>query len=630
MRTETGVILAAGVGSRLDRHDSPKPLVKVGGKPLIIWNIEQLQEAGVKTIYIILGHRGEEIRKELINHPSITAKIKFLYQEKEDASKKGMLDSVLSIDNLIAGPFFLTMADLVIEHNPYHYFRSEEKKKAGSITLLVSLDKNQYETSGALSRVKVSNGEIVDIGLDLKDYNGNEVGIYSLDSECIQELRAVTGQATVEGKAITFTQALTILIKKGKVLTAELEEGEWYDVNTPSTHVRAELFARSVAGLVAVKVKKDLSELKEFNAFYRSKKLATSIIVETNSIKQISNHKIIPDSGANSTHYLLTDEVVDALYGNSVLQGFLDAGYDMRKLVVPAGEKSKSIREYTRLADEIFGQGMDKNSVVVSLGGGVVNNIAGFLVSTLYRGIGLVHIPTTTMAQVDAAIDFKQAINSTSGKNLLGSYYSASKILIDPSVVLTLDDRNIVNGFSESIKHALTQDEEFFNYLMEKSGHFRDVEFIEYVTKKTIDLKVPLLNGDVKDDYNEMLPQYGHSVGHAVEHLSSYDLLHGEAISVGMCVTAEIAHLMGICGEEIVDKHYEILGKYNLPTIVPKSMMASDVSNMIRFDKHHVEGVPHMALPVKIGKMFNTRGVYGIPVSHDFLRRAVEKNQKKA
>ncbi len=625
MLTKTAVILAAGKGARLDRPDSPKPLVKVGNKPLILWNIEQLQEAGIETIYVVLGFRGEEIKKELTNNSSIKAKIKYIQQE--DSSKSGMLSSVLSALDVVEAPFLLIMSDLVFENNPYHFIEIDEQADDESMLVLVSADEKYFGRSGAQSRIYVSNNYIKSIGQDLDEYNGFEVGIYYFNKKFANLIQSLFQK---DSGIENFEDLRKKLAKENKLRAVLMAEGEWFDVNTPATHVRAEIFARNRYKISSVfPLQTNMEDVDFFSDFKRPKMMKTNIVIKRGLLDSLHKIRLIPKEFSNSPHFILTDSIVDKLHGERVLHGFLKAGYNVRKLVIPAGESSKNTTDYVQLADEIFSYGMDKHSIIISLGGGVINNMAGFLASTLYRGIGLMHIPTTTMAQFDAAVDFKQAVNSPKGKNLLGSYYPALIIAIDPNVLLTLEDRHIFNGLCESIKHALTQDATFLDYLIKNHARAKDVEFLEEVAKMTLSLKIPLLNGDVNDDRNEMLPQYGHSVGHAVEHLSSYDLLHGEALSIGMCVTAEIAKLLGICDKETVDLHYKVLEKYNLPTIVPDYMTEDDICNAIRYDKHHLEGAPHMALLEGIGRVWSDNGIHSIPVDYAVLKRAVNINKSK-
>ncbi|MCK4554390.1 SDR family NAD(P)-dependent oxidoreductase, partial [Candidatus Parcubacteria bacterium] len=626
MKTKKAVILAAGKGQRLDKFNTLKPLVKVGGKPMILWCIKQLQGAGIENIHIVIGERGDEIKKELTGNPDVKAKIEYI--EQKDSSRQGMLKSVMILSDFIAEPFFLAMSDLIIEKNPYEFFGEiDNLDNADSVYELVDMRRDRFERSAACSKIYTEGESIRFVGRDLSDYNGVEVGIYYFSPESFNLFKQIVEENL---NISSFYEALQKLASRDLLKKVELKEGEWFDVNTPSTHIRAEIFARKQQEIKIVPTSRNtMRELSAFSNFYRNKVMQTDIIIETGILSRLDNVRIIPERFADSAHFILTDTVVDKLYGDKVLNGFLKAGYNVKKLVVEEGEKTKNINEYARLADEIFAHGMDKRSIIISLGGGVINNIAGFLASTLYRGIGLIHIPTTMMAQVDAAIDFKQAVNSPSGKNLLGSYYPAMCIVIDPQVLLTLDDRHINNGISESIKHALTQDVDFLQYLENNSDRIKDVDFLEFVIRKTIELKVPLLRGDVSEDYNEMLPQYGHSAGHAVEHLSSYDLLHGEALAIGMCITAEIARLLDVCGDDIVEAHYSICEKYNLPTKLPDYITEEDVCNVIKYDKHYLKGTPNMALVQRIGEVWNDNNTYSAPIDYEILKQAININKEK-
>jgi 3-dehydroquinate synthase len=369
--------------------------------------------------------------------------------------------------------------------------------------------------------------------------------------------------------------------------------------------------------------------ISRFSSFDRARDMVSDIYVERGLVKKIGEYDIIPEKKSDSPHFLLTDSRVNSFYGDVVLNSFQNAGYNIKKIVVPEGEQSKSIDTYNEVADIMFSNRIDKNTILFSLGGGVVNNLAGVLASTLYRGIELMHISTSSMSQVDAALDFKQAINSRMGKNLIGSYYPASKILIDPEVLVTLTSRHLYDGIAESIKHALTQSRDFFEYLKANANDIKNVDVLEEIVRKTISLKVPLLRGDVRDDFNEMLPQYGHSVAHAVEHLSAYELYHGEAVAVGICISAEISRLLGLCDEETVSAHYELCKLYKLPVTVPENIGTEDIVAKIRYDKHYLKGLPHMALPVDVGEMWHHHNIYSVPVEYDILSEAIKINKSK-
>jgi diketogulonate reductase-like aldo/keto reductase len=198
------------------------------------------------------------------------------------------------------------------------------------------------------------------------------------------------------------------------------------------------------------------------NRFHRAgKPLDSNIIIESGAISKLETRgrEFVPEHCHEAKNYLIVDEIVDKVYGDKVLEGFRDAGLDVYKIVTPAdavdesgnpsAERHKTLAVFSSCVNQILDAGISKNTCIISLGGGVVNNLCGFLASSLYRGITLVHITTSMMGMTDAAIDFKQAVNHQLGKNLLGSYYPATNIVIDPEVLQTLEKRHILNGIAE-------------------------------------------------------------------------------------------------------------------------------------------------------------------------------------
>lgn len=329
-----------------------------------------------------------------------------------------------------------------------------------------------------------------------------------------------------------------------------------------------------------------------------------------------------------SRHFVITDKTVGALYKDQLDHFMRSHGLDIDILTIPVGEKSKSIDVYKKISSQILGKGMDRNSYIIGFGGGVVNNIAGFLASTLYRGIGLIQIPTSLLAQVDAAIDFKQAINGPLGKNHFGSFYPADIIVIDPDILQTLPDRHLRNGLAESIKHALTQDCALYTYLRSYTWPIRDPAFLDKVITQTINLKIMLLNNPPNQECSETLLQYGHAIGHALEQSSHYAILHGEAITIGMCVTTEIARLLDICDDETVRNHYEIMAHFGLPTTIPQHIRTSKLLSILRHDKYFAQGCMKTSLVSKVGSIAhsNNNGCT-FSIENGVIRSAIARNR---
>lgn len=360
-------------------------------------------------------------------------------------------------------------------------------------------------------------------------------------------------------------------------------------------------------------------------------KLHSDIILSMDILSNLESSDIFSGIRKESRHLLVTDENIEKLYLTPILTSLDNAGFTVLPLVVPASEKSKDLKTFAELAKKALDYSFDKHSIVFSLGGGVVNNLAGFLASTLYRGIGLIHFPTSLLAQVDAAIDFKQAINYEHGKNLIGSYYPASKIIIDPTVLKTLDIRFIRDGLAESIKHAICQDIAFYSFLHSNSNDLNNPEILYKIVNRSIELKLELMNDNLENDYDETIKQYGHSVGHAIEHLSDGEIYHGEAISIGMCVSAEIAVIKGLSDTKTLDLHYDVFEATKLPTTVPLKYSSDDMWGKMKYDKHTLNGKIYTGLVRAIGMMAETStGKYGHYIEEDILKQAIENNQQRS
>lgn len=387
----------------------------------------------------------------------------------------------------------------------------------------------------------------------------------------------------------------------------------------------------------------EVAEFRRFKPEMRSQVLVGRDILARLEEKAL---EIVPALCHQSQNYLVTDSIVDGLFGEDVLRKLRGAGLLVEKLVMPAdamdeaGESSaeshKTLAVFAGLVDQILARGLDKKSCVISLGGGVVNNLCGFIAGTLYRGITLVHIPTTMMAQCDAAIDFKQAVNHPRGKNLIGCYHPAQVIACDPTVLTRQSRRHLLNGLSECIKHAITQSAELLTAIVEGAveGKLESVDYLEHVIRETVLHKVPTLTNYESSDFNEMCPQYGHAIGHSIEHLSWTQkgvtaLLHGEAIAMGMCISAEVALLMGVCSESVVAEHYEAFESVGLPCFLPREMDVEGVVQQMVYDKHFVSKRPTMGLAVRMGEMYCVDGSYGHAIDADVLETAMRVNVAK-
>jgi 3-dehydroquinate synthase len=330
-----------------------------------------------------------------------------------------------------------------------------------------------------------------------------------------------------------------------------------------------------------------------------------------------------------SNHILISDRRVFRLHGLQLLSRLQSFGLGVAVFLVHSGENSKSFDSYRNLVDRILKADIDQSSCVITLGGGIVNNLGGFVAATLYRGLTLIHLPTSLLAQVDAAIDRKQAVNHPLGKNLIGSFYSPTAVFIDPSLLQTLAVKLLRNGMAEVIKHALTQSPSFYKFLMDNAHQLRDPAFLRSVIKKTIRLKLTLMKSDRNHHDGEFIMQYGHCVGHALERASNYVLSHGEAIAIGMSVSAEVSLAKGIGDLELIEGHNLILKKYKLPTIVPNTVPIDKVLQLVKHDKGILRQTPRLCMLRSIGQVHQTQAGCVSYVSWQILRRSLEQNMSR-
>lgn len=253
---------------------------------------------------------------------------------------------------------------------------------------------------------------------------------------------------------------------------------------------------------------------------------------------------------------LLTDSNVQPLYGDAVCRSLTKAGYQVREYVIPAGEDSKNTEQYLKVVSTLAKEGFSRSDAIVALGGGVVGDLAGFCASSYLRGIPFVQIPTTLLACVDSSVGGKTAVNLPEGKNLLGAFYQPRLVLIDPLVLKTLAPAVYADGMAEVIKYGMIRDTELFEAL-EKHA-WTDTQIIT----RCVTIKSQVVAEDEFDNGCRLLLNYGHTVGHAIEQCSHFEISHGSAVAIGMSVMARAE-----AGGEVLSRRLDaVLESYGLPT----------------------------------------------------------------
>src|SRR5215210_6782406 len=275
---------------------------------------------------------------------------------------------------------------------------------------------------------------------------------------------------------------------------------------------------------------------------------------------------VVSDIGMRGACAIITDSNVGPLYAERA-SAALDA---FRRVVitVPAGEKSKSLRQAEAVCDEMISSGLDRSSFIVALGGGVVGDLAGFIAAIYYRGIPYMQIPTTIIAQVDSSVGGKTGVNARGGKNLLGAFHQPRAVIADPATLDTLPSREFNEGFAEVIKHAIIRDAGMFEEL---ASFRRDAVDLASLIVRNVQINAAIVSADEHETTGERaFLNFGHTVGHAIENAAGYgQFLHGEAISLGLVAASDLStRHAGLSREE----HAQIVARleqFGLPTRLP-------------------------------------------------------------
>ena len=244
---------------------------------------------------------------------------------------------------------------------------------------------------------------------------------------------------------------------------------------------------------------------------------------------------------------------------------------------------------------------LDRKSTVIALGGGVIGDMAGFAASTYMRGIDWIGIPTTLLSMVDASLGGKTGFDLPQGKNLIGSFHPPRLVLADPSLLFTLPERELISGMAEVVKHGIISDPELFELCKHDMGWIKGN--LEEIVKRAMAVKIKVIEEDPYEKGIRAALNLGHTVGHAVELVSKFQLRHGEAISIGMVAEAKYAARIGVAGVGLDEAIAETLSALGLPVQIPDEMPHDEIIRAMRMDKKKNAKEIRFALPVEIGKV---------------------------
>lgn len=304
---------------------------------------------------------------------------------------------------------------------------------------------------------------------------------------------------------------------------------------------------------------------------------------------------------------IITNPVLQVLYGDALMRDLLAKGFKVSFLQVPEGEAAKSLETAGRLYKELTGVYVERNTPVLALGGGVIGDLAGFVAATYLRGLPLIHMPTTLLAQVDSSIGGKVAVDHEQLKNMIGAFYQPRLVVTDVFTLKTLPAREFTNGLAEVIKYAVIQDKELFTYLEENLHKIKmlDYNILEEIVFQTSTIKAGIVEKDERDTGLRAILNYGHTLGHAIESVSDFGIKHGEAVAIGMMAAATISNKMGIFDKGELVRLRCLIKDAGLPTEI-RNLEAYRIMQAMKHDKKVADGKVRFVLPETIGKVFIT------------------------
>ena len=298
---------------------------------------------------------------------------------------------------------------------------------------------------------------------------------------------------------------------------------------------------------------------------------------------------------------IVTDENVAKLHLEKIKAVLCAFGSESKSIVIPAGEGHKNLETVSYLWNSFLENGLDRKSTVIALGGGVIGDLTGFATSTYMRGVKWVCIPTTLLSMVDASLGGKTGFDLPQGKNLIGSFYPPKLVLADPQLLNTLPEKEFISGMAEVVKHGVISDPELFRLCTLGLQYVK--ENLEDIVKQAMAVKIKIIEEDPYEKGLRTVLNLGHTVGHAVELASGFELLHGEAIAIGMVVEARFAERIGVAEKGLCQIISNALSALGLPVDIPRNLQLQEIIHAMRVDKKKDTAHIRFALPATLGNV---------------------------
>ncbi len=372
--------------------------------------------------------------------------------------------------------------------------------------------------------------------------------------------------------------------------------------------------------------------MKKIHVDVRVKPLSYEVRIGTGILTELASD--LRERPLGKRYAVITDSQVGQLHGDTLMEALKHAGLNAQLFVFPAGESSKNRQEKEHLEDAMLEAGLGRDSAVIALGGGVVGDLAGFVAATYMRGIPVIQVPTTTLAMADSAIGSKTAVDVPYGKNLIGAFHSPEAVYMDMKLLSTLDERNYYAGLVELIKHGFIQRPSLQEYLAEHKetivsrGGAEYPAVMEELLYQNSAVKNDVVSQDQKENNLRKILNYGHTLGHAVEMSSNFQMIHGECVAVGIAYAAYLAQQLGLCDADWAGEQIRILREYRQECRIPEGISTDTLIEIMKHDKKARNGQIEFVLLAGPGQPVQQDGEYGIPVKEDILRQTIKEFRK--
>src|SRR3984893_1039138 len=310
--------------------------------------------------------------------------------------------------------------------------------------------------------------------------------------------------------------------------------------------------------------------------------------------------RICRRAGLRGRAAIISDRKVGELYGDRVSAALTSEGFKVSLHLVNPGETSKSFAAAGALCEDLAGHGVDRQSFVVALGGGVIGDLAGFVAAIYYRGVPFIQIPTTIMAQVDSSIGGKTGVNLSAGKNLVGAFHQPVAVLADTTTLATLGRREWNEGLAEVIKYGVIREKGLLTELRNGTWNLPDL------VRRCVEIKASFVEEDERETTgSRALLNFGHTLGHAIEAVAGYGtLLHGEAVALGMVAAAQVSAERAGLQKEDIEELVSVIRQLDLPTRLPERLSRGQILEKVFTDKKFVNGKIRFVVSPKLGSAF--------------------------